>query len=181
MPSRSPSPMDQSRSRTRSPPPRDRSQTRSPRRSIPARSLSPRGSRSPRSLSRSRSRTRSPTPRHNGRRSYTPSDRSRTRSRTRSPNGRGRSYTRSATPRDGSPGVRSTKVNRALFAQLPALFDQLVNPWSQIVVEALTKNVKEAHIREIFGKFGAIKDLRMPMNPVCTYHPHPLLPFNPSL
>ncbi|KAF2997648.1 hypothetical protein E8E13_005309 [Curvularia kusanoi] len=35
-----------------------------------------------------------------------------------------------------------------------------------IVVEALTKNVKEGHIREIFGKFGTIKDLRMPMNPV---------------
>ncbi|KAJ8117361.1 hypothetical protein OPT61_g1428 [Boeremia exigua] len=37
---------------------------------------------------------------------------------------------------------------------------------SQIVVEALTRNVKEDHIREIFGKYGTIKDLRMPMNPV---------------
>ena len=60
------------------------------------------------------------------------------------------------------------KGEYALFAQPPALFDQLVNLWLQIVVEALTKNVKEAHIREIFSKFGAIKDLRMPMNPVCT-------------
>ncbi|KAJ4381988.1 hypothetical protein N0V86_002314, partial [Didymella sp. IMI 355093] len=37
---------------------------------------------------------------------------------------------------------------------------------AKIVVEALTKNVKEDHIREIFGKYGTIKDLRMPMNPV---------------
>lgn len=112
MPSRSPSPMDRSRSRTRSPSPRDRSRTRSPKRSLSARSRSPHGSRSPRSLSRSRSRTRSPTPRRNGRRSHTPDDRSRSRSRsrTRSPNGRGRSYTRSPTPRDGSPAPRSTKV-----------------------------------------------------------------------
>ncbi|KAF1842580.1 uncharacterized protein K460DRAFT_409983 [Cucurbitaria berberidis CBS 394.84] len=35
----------------------------------------------------------------------------------------------------------------------------------EIVVEALTRNVKEDHIREIFGKYGVIKDLRMPMNP----------------
>ncbi|KAL1800574.1 hypothetical protein ACET3X_000916 [Alternaria dauci] len=35
----------------------------------------------------------------------------------------------------------------------------------QIVVEALTRNVKEDHVREIFGKYGTIKDLRMPMNP----------------
>ncbi|KAF2025997.1 hypothetical protein EK21DRAFT_49805, partial [Setomelanomma holmii] len=34
-----------------------------------------------------------------------------------------------------------------------------------IVVEALTRNVKEDHIREIFGKYGVIKDLRMPLNP----------------
>ncbi|KAL6169378.1 hypothetical protein ACJQWK_04406 [Exserohilum turcicum] len=70
----------------------------------------------------------------NGRRSYTPDSRSRS---------RGRSYTRSPTPRDGSPAPRSAKI----------------------VVEALTKNVKEDHIREIFGKYGVIKDVRMPMNP----------------
>ena len=41
----------------------------------------------------------------------------------------------------------------------------------QIVVEALTRNVKEDHVREIFGKYGVIKDLRMPMNPTCMFHP----------
>ncbi|USP73665.1 hypothetical protein yc1106_00939 [Curvularia clavata] len=35
----------------------------------------------------------------------------------------------------------------------------------RIVVEALTRNVKEDHIREIFGKYGVIKDVKMPMNP----------------
>ncbi|KAI4662231.1 uncharacterized protein J4E79_004520 [Alternaria viburni] len=34
-----------------------------------------------------------------------------------------------------------------------------------IVVEALTRNVKEDHVREIFGKYGVIKELTMPMNP----------------
>ncbi|KAH9877639.1 hypothetical protein IAQ61_003007 [Plenodomus lingam] len=38
---------------------------------------------------------------------------------------------------------------------------------AQIVVEALTRNVKEDHVREIFGKYGIIKDLKMPMNPTC--------------
>jgi hypothetical protein len=41
----------------------------------------------------------------------------------------------------------------------------------QIVVEALTRNVKEDHLREIFGKYGVIKDLTMPMNPTCMCHP----------
>ncbi|KAF2032461.1 hypothetical protein EK21DRAFT_47252, partial [Setomelanomma holmii] len=34
-----------------------------------------------------------------------------------------------------------------------------------IVVEAFTRNVKEDRICEIFGKYGVIKDLRMPTNP----------------
>merc|ERR1711964_343987 len=60
------------------------------------------------------------------------------RSISRSPrrNGRYRSESRSV-----SPG-RSTKV----------------------VIEKLTKNVNEAHLREIFGQYGQIRDLDMPMN-----------------
>ncbi|KAJ6015751.1 Serine/arginine-rich splicing factor SR45 [Penicillium herquei] len=34
----------------------------------------------------------------------------------------------------------------------------------QIVVEKLTKNVTEAHLREIFGSFGDIEHLELPMN-----------------
>ncbi|KAI9769965.1 MAG: hypothetical protein M1840_003676 [Geoglossum simile] len=34
----------------------------------------------------------------------------------------------------------------------------------QIVVEKLTKNVNENHLREIFGAYGSIRDLDMPIN-----------------
>ncbi|EUC45931.1 hypothetical protein COCMIDRAFT_4967 [Bipolaris oryzae ATCC 44560] len=141
MPSPSPSPArSPSPSRTRSPS-RDRSQTRSPSRSPSPRSGSPRRSVSPRSRSRSRSRTRSRSPRSlSPRRNGRRSYTPNSRSRSR-----GRSYTRSPTPRDASPAPRSAKI----------------------VVEALTRNVKEDHIREIFGKYGVIKDVRMPMNPTC--------------
>ena len=38
---------------------------------------------------------------------------------------------------------------------------------SQIVVEKLTKNVNESHLREIFGAYGPIQELDMPMNRQC--------------
>ncbi|KUI58985.1 RNA-binding protein with serine-rich domain 1-A [Cytospora mali] len=97
-----------------------------------------------RSLSRRRSpsrESRSPVPRHNGRyrdsrsRSLT---RSRSRSRddiVRSPS-RGRSRSRSESP------LRSTKI----------------------VVERLTKNVTEEHLREIFGAYGTIHDMDVPLS-----------------
>ena len=55
------------------------------------------------------------------------------------------------------------------FGLSPATLLELSLMLRQIVVEALTRNVKEDHIREIFGKYGVIKDVRMPMNPTCTY------------
>jgi len=49
----------------------------------------------------------------------------------------------------------------------------------KIVVEKLTKNVNENHLREIFGAYGPIRDLDMPMNRQCT-HSLPLLsPLSP--
>lgn len=39
----------------------------------------------------------------------------------------------------------------------------------QIVIEKLTKNVTEEHIREIFGAYGDIKFVDMPVNPHCTF------------
>ncbi|ODH48742.1 hypothetical protein GX48_05177 [Paracoccidioides brasiliensis] len=153
MPSRSPSP-----SRGRSPSPahsrgRRRSQSpvasRSSRRSHSRRShVSLSRSRS-RSHSRSRSRTPGPglSPRRNGHR-----DASRSPSRSRSPTRslsrgrsdrryRDRSYTRS--PSRGAPPRTSSKI----------------------VVEKLTKNVNENHLREIFGVYGEIQSLELPMNP----------------
>ncbi len=38
---------------------------------------------------------------------------------------------------------------------------------SQIVVERLTKNINEGHLREIFGFYGEIRDLDLPMNRQC--------------
>jgi RNA-binding protein with serine-rich domain 1 len=37
----------------------------------------------------------------------------------------------------------------------------------QIVVERLTKNINENHLRELFGSFGEIVDMDMPMNRQC--------------
>ncbi|KAK5734991.1 hypothetical protein LTR17_008480 [Elasticomyces elasticus] len=64
------------------------------------------------------------------------------RSRTRS---RSRSYTHSRSP------------SRTPSPKLPKS--------AKIVIEKLTKNVHEAHLREIFSTYGAIAELEMPMNP----------------
>ena len=37
----------------------------------------------------------------------------------------------------------------------------------KVVVEKLTKNVTEGHLREIFGRFGDIQNLDLPINRSC--------------
>ncbi|KAM5381970.1 hypothetical protein ACJZ2D_002758 [Fusarium nematophilum] len=117
-------------------------------------------SRSP-SRGRYRSRTRSPTPRSEYSRSPQRRHRHDSRSPARSPspprrNGRYRSRSRSRTrswsrgrdrgrddrDRSGSPPPKSTKI----------------------VVERLSKNINEQHLYEIFGHFGRIRDLDLPIN-----------------
>jgi RNA recognition motif-containing protein len=44
----------------------------------------------------------------------------------------------------------------------------------QIVVEKLTKNVIEDHLREVFGLYGQIQEIDMPMNRQCTQYREPL-------
>lgn len=40
------------------------------------------------------------------------------------------------------------------------------------MVEKLTKNVTEAHLREIFGSFGDIEYLDLPVNRACKSEAH---------
>ncbi|ENH65538.1 RNA-binding protein with serine-rich domain 1-A [Fusarium oxysporum f. sp. cubense race 1] len=93
----------------------------------------------------SRSPARSTSPqRRNGR--YRSRSRSRSRSNSRS-RSRSRSWSRGARDRNdrdrsASPAAKSTKI----------------------VVERLSKNINEQHLYEIFGQFGRIKDLDLPMN-----------------
>ncbi|KAJ3938739.1 uncharacterized protein N0V96_011471 [Colletotrichum fioriniae] len=92
-----------------------------------------------RSLTPLSDRSRSPVRRH----TYDSRSPSRSRSPTPRRNGRQRSESRSRSRgRSASPAIRSTKV----------------------VVERLTKNINEAHLEEIFGQFGHIKDLDLPIN-----------------
>lgn len=93
-----------------------------------------------RSPSRGRTRTRSLT----RERSRSPHSREHPMSRSRSSrrNGRrSRSYTRSPTPQP-----RNTKI----------------------IVEKLTKNINESHLREIFGQYGPIATVDLPLNRQCT-------------
>lgn len=132
-----------------------RSPSRTPRRSITPRSASRSRSRS-RSPYQSRARTRSRS--HSQSRSRTPprrdTPRSRSRSRSRTPQSQSRSQSRS--PRRSSSSAK-------------------------IVVERLTKNVTKAHLEEIFGNYGELLDVDMPMNRQCTWLSFPAPPPNPRL
>ena len=133
----------------------------------PVQDHSPRRSISPRSASRSRSPARTLSPRDVGRRNGVKGGRARSRSPSRTPSRsrsegregrkyRDRSYTRSA-----SPVPRSSKV-----VQQPCSDDRSTDVL-QIVVERLTKNVNEGHLREIFGAYGVIREIDLPMNKQC--------------
>ena len=109
----------------------------------PWRSRSP-PKRSSRSFSRSQllSRSRSPSDKTNEYRGRSGYDRTNAKSPSLS-GGRGRSY--SGTPPRRSPTRRSAKV----------------------VIEKLTKNVQESHLREIFGAYGRVREVDLPMNRQC--------------
>ncbi|EPS30852.1 hypothetical protein PDE_05804 [Penicillium oxalicum 114-2] len=125
--------------------------TRSSRGRSPMRSPDRNPVKSPRAHDRSRSYSRSATPdRHRRTRS-----RSHSISRDRSPS---RSASGSRSPARGGRRYRSTSYSRSPSpVQSPPRS-------SKVVVEKLTKNVTEAHLREIFGSFGDIEYIDLPMN-----------------
>ncbi|CAF9915634.1 MAG: hypothetical protein GOMPHAMPRED_000811 [Gomphillus americanus] len=128
-------------------PPASRSRSRGRSRSppgLPARSRSPRRSNSPRRSSR----TPSDRNNHNGDR------RSRSLSSARGRNdsrGSGRARRRSHDRRTRSRSRSASVDEQALKS-------------TKIVVEKLTKNVNHGHLEEIFGKYGTIRDVDLPMN-----------------
>ena len=121
-------------------------------------SRSPRRTPSPRSRSRSRTRTRSPA------RSRSPPPRDDRNGHVRG-GSRSRSITRSKSP---SRGDRRPYRERS-YTRSPSRESRRLQS-SKIVVEKLTKNVTEAHLREIFGSYGRIESVDLPLNKQCMYH-----------
>ncbi|KAF4306115.1 hypothetical protein GTA08_BOTSDO05584 [Botryosphaeria dothidea] len=80
-------------------------------------------------------------------------------------NGRGRSYSRSGS-RSPTPDRGPRRFNRRSYSRSGSRGSRDKSPprSSKIVVEKLTKNVNEDHLREIFGTYGRIQDLDMPIN-----------------
>lgn len=163
MASRGRSPQYDNRSPTRSPSPsrgRSRPPSFSPK-SNHARSNSPLQQRYSRSLSRYGGGSVSPPGRGNEHRHGSPSP-----GRDLNRHDRVNDRSRSATP------VRSTKVaSKARGAVMPHKSTANVEDvLLQIVVERLTKNVNEDHLYEIFGQFGQIRDLDLPMSRICKFN-----------
>lgn len=138
-----------------------------PRGRSPARSATPTSARRVPSSHHSRSPTarRSPSPR-SGSRSY-----------SRSPplrdgrNGHGRARSNGvSTSRSRSPsrGDRRSYRDRS-YTRSPSRESRRAQS-SKIVVEKLTKNVTEAHLREIFGSYGRIESIDLPLNKQCMYN-----------
>ncbi|KAE8306175.1 hypothetical protein BDV41DRAFT_196967 [Aspergillus transmontanensis] len=139
---------------------RDRSPNRSPLDSGPEQASTPmRRTMSPRLESRpgSERSLSSDNVRRNG---YRARSRSRSASRSRMLS---RSRSRSWSSRSRSRSRGSRRCRDRSYSETPSPSDSLPRS-SKIVVEKLTKNVTESHLREIFGSFGGIESLDLPMN-----------------
>ncbi|EIT77729.1 hypothetical protein F9C07_1902515 [Aspergillus flavus] len=139
---------------------RGRSPNRSPLDPGPEQASTPmRRTMSPRSESRPGSE-RSPSSDHVRRNGYRSRSRSRSASRSRMLS---RSRSRSWSSRSRSRSRGSRRCRDRSYSETPSPSDNLPRS-SKIVVEKLTKNVTESHLREIFGSFGGIESLDLPMN-----------------
>ncbi|KAM0813028.1 putative RNA-binding domain-containing protein [Seiridium cardinale] len=90
-------------------------------------------------------------------------------SRSPSPARRRRSPSRSVTPpsrRNGRyrSGSRSRSRSWSRDRESRGRSESPLRGSTKIVVEKLTKNINEDHLREIFGQYGSIRDLDLPMN-----------------
>ncbi|KAK2074957.1 hypothetical protein P8C59_009125 [Phyllachora maydis] len=140
--------------------PRDRSYSRSPSRSRDRSGRYPTRSRSasPRQHQQSRQQSRSPTA---DRRSDHRDDYSRGRSPARRHGGRDdeRPVLRDPSPSRGRSRTRS----RTRSVTPPSRAVSRVARSTKVVVERLTKNVNEEHLWEIFGHYGEIEDMDLPI------------------
>ena len=151
-------------------PSRGRSRTRSRTPTIVQHSKEPQEI--PRSVSRSRSRGRSLTPKS---RSYSGSP---SRSPSHTPGARDRrNGDRNGEDRSRSPSRASGdgRRYRERSYSRSASRESAAPQSSKIVVEKLTKNVTEAHLREIFGSYGQIESIDLPLNRQCKLQV-PMLP-----
>ncbi|KAL1895339.1 hypothetical protein Cpir12675_003296 [Ceratocystis pirilliformis] len=159
---RSPTPSRRSRSRSYSQS-RSRSSGQSPSRSRSrSRSNSLSRGQSPdrrRRHHRSASYSQSPDS-HRGRRRRLNSE-SKDKSRSR---GRSRSNSRTRSSNSSKSGSRSRSKSWSQSCSRSRTRSPDHQGSTKVVVERLTKNVNEAHLREIFGQFGGINDLYIPKN-----------------
>ncbi|PFH57823.1 hypothetical protein XA68_14530 [Ophiocordyceps unilateralis] len=75
-----------------------------------------------------------------------------------------RSPSRSPTPPQRRPRAASRSWSRGRARDSREPSDVSPPSGTKIVVERLSKNVREAHLREIFGHYGPIQDLDLPIN-----------------
>ena len=118
-----------------------------------------------RSVSRGRSRTpvRAPSAAEDAAAHVPSRPRSRSRSDGDEANGARRSRSHSP-PRSCTPGGIPASRDRSYTHSRSRSRSPSVPRSAKIVIEKLTKNVHAAHLHEIFGTYGAIAELEMPLN-----------------
>lgn len=72
-----------------------------------------------------------------------------------------------------APHLLHHQASSLSYGHRPATLILILRRPQQIVVERLTKNVNEEHLYEIFGEYGPITDLDLPINRTCTLRPAP--------
>lgn len=143
-------------------PSRGRTLTRSPSPAAATRARSPSRGRSPSRIGSKHSRTPSRSPV----RSIRPKEslrRTRSRSSSHGVGDDQRRYRNRSIEQGEGEREKSAKVGGLAIKPWGCADEVMV----QIVVEKLSKNVTEAHLREIFEAYGSVRDIELPMNRQC--------------